>query len=236
MRLKFIGSGSASNTAFGNASAVLEHNDKTLCIDYGFLTAGTFSEQYRRLPDAVFITHCHMDHAGGLEALFYQAKIQGADPIKIYVPVNIIKRLHEIFAANDDPWANEAVNFWEAFHLIPVSDSFFWEGLRFNVYGVRHHSPLTAYCLHLPGRFFFSGDTRPIPELISHYVNAGEPIFHDASRVPNPSHSGVDELIEQYRSDIVSRLHIYHHNQPKDVDYVLEKGLKAVRPNDEFQL
>lgn len=236
MQLTFLGSGSGSGHAMGNASAVLEYKNKTLCIDYGYLTAPTFASHYKKLPDAVFITHLHMDHAGGLEPLFYSAMIEDSAPITLYVPAPIIPRLHEMFADNPNPWANEPVNFWDKFKLIPTTRQFFWEGLRFHPFEVRHHSPSTAFGLSLPGKFLFSGDTRPIPEAINRYASYGDKIFHDAGRYANPSHSGVDDLLNEYNEDIRQRLHIYHHNKPEDMAYVEEKGLKAVRPFDTFTL
>lgn len=236
MKLRFLGAGGASIHDMGNASAVLEHNKKTLCIDFGFLTPNAFISKYNTLPDAVFITHSHFDHIGGLEALFNYANIRKSKLIKLYVPASIIPRLHDIVANNMDPWANSTINFWDVFQLIPVRQTFFWENLRFNVVAVNHHTPNTAFSLSLPGRFFFTGDTRPIPEILSHFANSNEPIFHDASRNPNPSHSGVEELISLYRKDVIERIHVYHHNHPDDIDFVKNHNLKAVNANDEFIL
>lgn len=236
MKLKFLGAGGASRHDLGNASAVLENNNNTLCIDYGFLTANTFVNEYKRLPDAVFITHCHFDHIGGLEALFCAAKIRNKSLIKLYVPASIICRLHDIVANSTDPWANSTTNFWDVFQLIPVREHFFWNDLRFTVISVNHHTPYTAFSLCLPGKFFFTGDTRPIPEVLSHYANANELIFHDAGREPNPSHCGVKEIADLYREDIKERIWIYHHNHPDDIDFAQQLGFKAVKPMDEFIL
>lgn len=236
MKLKFLGAGGASTHELGNASAVIEHNKKTLCIDYGFLTSNAFVSTYNHLPDAVFITHCHFDHIGGLEALFCAAKIRNNDLIKLYAPASIIARLHDIVANSTDPWANSTTNFWDVFQLIPVREHFFWNNLRFTVAAVSHHTPNSAFSLHLPGKFFFTGDTRPIPEILSHYANANELIFHDAGRVPNPSHSGIKEIAQAYRDDIKQRIHIYHHNHPDDIAFAEKAGFKAVKAMDEFIL
>ena len=236
MKLQFLGSGSSSALDLGNASAVLEHEDNKLCIDYGFLTHSAYISKYNSLPEAVFITHLHMDHSGGLEALFYAAKIRNSGPIKLYISANLVPRLHEIFANNMDPWANEAVNFWDVFHLIPVSNSFFWECLRFNVFSVRHHTPNSAYGIQLPGKFVFTGDTRPIPEILGHIATNNEAIFHDGSKHGNPSHSGIDEIISSYRQDILELIHVYHHNKPEDIDFIAKYGLKAVMPNSTYEV
>lgn len=107
--------------------------------------------------------------------------------ITLYIPVNLISRLHNILA-NNNQLAEGGSDFWDCFHLIPVSDHFWVKGaLRYRVFPVRHHFPGDAFGLALPGRFLFTGDTRPIPEMLVKYASSDETIFHDATVHTNPS-------------------------------------------------
>jgi ribonuclease BN (tRNA processing enzyme) len=72
---RFLGTGSAHAHELGCSAAVLERgNEPSLLIDCGPDTVARFQSQYdHRLPNAVFLTHTHFDHIGGLESLFYKA-------------------------------------------------------------------------------------------------------------------------------------------------------------------
>ena len=59
--------------------------------------------------------------------------------------------------------------------------------------------------LRLPGSMVWTGDTRPIPELLAYYAGAGELVAHDCALRGNPSHSGLDDLEREYPAELLSR-------------------------------
>jgi ribonuclease BN (tRNA processing enzyme) len=70
--LRFLGVGNAQAVELGSASAVIERDAQPLLmIDCGQEALTAYREHYQRMPEAVFITHVHMDHVAGLERLFY---------------------------------------------------------------------------------------------------------------------------------------------------------------------
>lgn len=144
--------------------------------------------------------------------------------------------LHKRVAEYPGMLAEGGVGFWEAFQLIPVGEVLQFSQTEFRVYPVRHHAPNSAFSLHLPGQFFYSGDTRPIPELINHKVTSGEIIFHDASVVGNPSHTGLDDLLASYSPEVIERMYVYHYACDSDREAFHQKGIKTVLPGDSFQL
>ena len=75
-----------------------------------------------------------------------------------------------------------------------VGTCFWHDGLRFDVFAVRHHAANTAFGLALRGSFVYTGDTRPIPEVLEHYGTGAVLIAHDCGLVGNPSHTGLDDL------------------------------------------
>ncbi len=53
-----------------------------------------------------------------------------------------------------------------------VSRGFWHEGLWFDVFPTRHHAPMTSFGVALRGAFAWTGDTRPIPEMLAQYARA----------------------------------------------------------------
>ncbi|MEO6688283.1 MAG: MBL fold metallo-hydrolase, partial [Dokdonella sp.] len=71
--LRFLGVGSAQAPSLGSACGVLEHESKPLLmIDCGPEALSAYFDRYGEPPRAIYITHVHMDHVGGLERLFYK--------------------------------------------------------------------------------------------------------------------------------------------------------------------
>lgn len=229
MQLQFLGFGNAGSELFGNSAAVLEvgSDSKTLVIDFGFTVLPAFKKRYGRLPDAVFLTHGHLDHIGGLEALFYDAYLKSSDPIKLFVPHKLVGLLHQRMGSLESILAEGGANFWDAFQLIPVSDSFWFEQVKFVCFEVRHHSPGFGFGLAVPGCFLYSGDTKPIPEIINHFASHNEVIFHDIALTDQPSHTYVDEL-NAYKASQLERMWFYHVNNPDCVTALRARGLNVV--------
>jgi len=233
--LRFLGVGSASQSGLGHAAAVVEYKKKYLLIDCGPDTLQLFKDTYRCLPDAIFITHCHLDHIGDFENIFIQSWFHQPDrhQAKVFVPAKIIPLLHERVGSYPSPLAEGGVNFWDAFHLIPVGKDFAFNNLNFSVVNVRHHAPDTAYGLHLSEAFFYTGDTRPIPEVLNN-MGKQELIFHDCSVIGNPSHTGIDDIRREYSPELIARMHFYHYSSAKDLAAFRQDNLQVVEPGQCF--
>ncbi|MGB5777216.1 MAG: MBL fold metallo-hydrolase, partial [Sedimenticolaceae bacterium] len=99
LQLRFLGVGNAGAHDLGNASAVLEdaRGSPLLLIDCGPTVLRAYQALYGAFPTAIFITHTHLDHTGGLENLFYRLACEYVDlpPTRLYLPTNIIPRLHQ---------------------------------------------------------------------------------------------------------------------------------------------
>jgi ribonuclease BN (tRNA processing enzyme) len=227
--------GDASQAELGHASAAFSHGEQRLLIDCGPGVLDAFFKAYQALPDAVFITHCHLDHIADFEKLFIKSWF--SNPRKqplVIVPAPIIPLLHERVGTYPGALAEGGVNFWQGFQLIPVSRNFELFGLRFEVKPARHHGPNSAFSLYLPDVFYYTGDTRPIPEILEHEVSASTAIFHDCSVQGNPSHSGIDDLKREYSDDVLRRVKVYHYNSKKQKEAFVTQGLECVEQGQSF--
>jgi phosphoribosyl 1,2-cyclic phosphodiesterase len=237
--LRFLGVGSAQAVQLGSSGAVLERDgDPLLLIDCGPETLTTYLGAYASLPRAIFITHTHMDHVGGLERLFYKSYF---DPVsrgklRLYVHAAIVPYLQARVADYPGVLAEGGANFWDAFQLVPVTRGFWHDGFWFGVFPTRHHAPMTSFGIALAGAFVWTGDTRPIPEMLAQYAAHGELVAHDCGLVGNPSHSGVDELEREYPAELRSRLVVYHYNSDADAATISGHGYRVARRDERCAL
>jgi hypothetical protein len=239
LRLVFLGTGNASAAELGNASAVLEETDgPSLLIDCGPTVLPAYLARYGELPRALFITHTHFDHVGGLENLFFRLACEsGSHPgVRLFVPAAIVERLHELLANDAYRLAEGGVNFWDCFQLIPVGGQFWCDGRLFDVFAVNHHAYRSAFGIALHGHFVFTGDTRPIPEALARYAAHDETVFHDCAWRGNPSHTGAADLAAHYPAELRDRLVLYHYESADAARHLEAMGLRVARPQDEFAL
>ena len=231
--LRLLGVGSSQAVELGSASAVLERDgEPLLMIDCGQEALTAYLAAYAAPPAALFITHVHMDHVGGLERLFYRIYF---DPerrgrVRLYVPASVVPHLQSRLADYPGVIAEGGANWWDAFQLVPVSRGFWHAGLWFEVFPVRHHLPDTAFGLRLAGSLVWTGDTRPIPEMLARHADAGELVAHDCALVGNPSHSGVDDLEREYDARLRARLLLYHYGSAADAQALRKRGYRVASP------
>ena len=225
--LHFLGTGAAHAVELGSSSAVIERNgDPLLLIDCGPDTLDRYTAAYGDWPQAMYITHTHMDHVGGMERLFtrlwFDAQRRGNT--RVFIHAALVPWLQMRVADYPGALAEGGVNFWEAFRLVPCTRGFWLDGVWFDIFGTRHHRPGTSYGLSLRGSVVFTGDTRPIPEMLAVYAAHGERIAHDCGLHGNPSHTGVDDVEREYDAQLRSRLVLYHYGSAADGQALAARG------------
>jgi ribonuclease BN (tRNA processing enzyme) len=240
LQLRFLGVGNAGAHELGNAAAVLEDAEgrPLLLIDCGPTVLPAYLARYGTLPGAIFVTHTHLDHTGGLENLFYRLACEEAEapPTRLYLPAAIVERLQQQLAEDPYKLAEGGVNFWDRFQVVPVGAQFWHAGHSFDVFAVNHHGYRAAYGLALRGYFAYSGDTRPIPEALARFAAAGETVFHDCALKGNPSHTGADDLPGHYPEELRRRLVLYHYESAAAAEALRGLGYRVAEPDAHFAL
>lgn len=237
--LNFLGTGAAHAVELGNSAAVLERDGAPLLlIDCGPDALPRYLDAYGEPPAALFITHLHMDHVGGLEGLFQRLWFDEArrGRTRLYVHAALMPMLQSRVADYPGALAEGGVNFWEAFRLLPCSRGFWHAGYWFEVFATRHHRPATSYGLALPGSFAWTGDTRPIPEMLEAHAGGRELVAHDCGLVGNPSHTGIDDILREYPESLHRRLLLYHYGSATEGEVLEAKGFRIARPGQRVAL
>ncbi|WP_101927142.1 MULTISPECIES: MBL fold metallo-hydrolase [Luteimonas] len=237
--LRFQGVGNAAATALGSPMATIERDGQPwLTIDCGSEGLTAYLAHYGATPRALFVTHTHLDHVGGFERLFgaayFDPDLRGRTTL--YVPATVVPLLHRRVGDYPNVLAEGGANFWDAFRLVPVGDAFWHDGVRLEVFPVRHHWPETAYGLRLPGSLVWSGDTRPVPEMLARFADRDELVAHDCGLQGNPSHSGVEDLERDYAPALLARCVLYHYASTADGDALAARGHRVARPGDALAL
>lgn len=230
--LRFLGVGNSSAVALGSAMGAIERDGAPwLAIDCGGEGLTAWLRQYGDYPAALFLTHTHFDHVAGFERLFGANYFRDTRRItRLYVPAPLVPLLQERVASYPNVVAEGGANFWDAFQLVPVGGHFWHDGVRLGAFPVRHHWPDTAFGLRLPGSLVWTGDTRPIPEMLAKHAGAGELVAHDCALHGNPSHSGIDDLEREYPPELLARCVLYHYASAADGEALVARGHRIAQP------
>ncbi|HJU26858.1 MAG TPA: MBL fold metallo-hydrolase, partial [Rhodanobacteraceae bacterium] len=90
--------------------------------------------------------------------------------------------------------------------------------------------------LALPGCFAWTGDTRPIPEILERHARGDTLVAHDCILVGNPSHSGIEDIEREYPASLRSRLLLYHYGSAVEGRELMHRGYHVAEPGMRYPL
>lgn len=239
MELIFIGSGSAFTVGSDNyqSNMILEINKKRLLIDCGSdarLALYKLNFSYRDI-DAVYISHLHADHCGGLEWLGFCTKFEPkcSKPSLFIHPdlKNPLWKMLSVGMITSQTPHTDLSTYFEV-HLIQ-NDLFTWEGIPITIFPTKHIQLINGYMpsfglqLQPEGkRILITTDTQFDSNLHSLYQNA-DIIFQDCETSVNKSgvHAHYTDL-RTLNPDIKRKMWLYHY-QPLPLPDAKADGFKG---------
>ncbi len=254
MKLQFLGSGTAFTSLAENYHSnmmVTSESGKHLMIDCG--TDARHSTAAINLAskdfDAVYVSHLHADHAGGLEWMAFTRKF---DPTASKPKLIIHPLLREPLWENSLSGSLRCIETEDCtlqtyFDLYPFIDDthFQWEGISFELVKTIHIShnksplPNPSYGLFfklVTTNVFITTDTRFEPaQYFSHY-EAADLIFHDCETTPFKSgvHSHFSELCT-LPAEIKAKMWLYHYSAAHLPDALKHGFLGFVKRGQSFE-
>lgn len=242
MKVQFAGVGSAfTDERYWQSNAlVISDSGKKLLIDAGgdirhsLRELGITNENVGEEIDAVYISHCHADHIGGLEWLGFCAFFnEDCKKPTLYTVSPLLSDLWRSLQSGMQSHNNMILEIDDYFDVqrIAKNSSFEWEGIQFTPIQTIHimngYTLVHSYGLLIKQKcrtVFFTTDTQFCPSQIKDFYKSAEVIFHDCETADYKSgvHAHYDELItlpKEYKN----KMWLYHY-QPDPVQSPEEDG------------
>lgn len=229
MELKFIGTNAAFSLGPGHfhANALLESkNSQKMLIDCGSDARFSLTEMnytYRDI-NALYVSHLHADHIGGIEWLVINAFF---DPkcgkINLFGNIEVLNELWDNSLSGGLSRVNGDNTNLETFFNVTYIEGeghFTWEGSDFQLVSEKHVTTDTSM-MPCYGLFFntgdkhvlFTADTQFNPAKLSGYFDKSDIIFHDCETSPNKTgvHATYEDLCT-LDGNVKRKMWLYHYD------------------------
>jgi len=245
MRIKFLGTGSAFTLKNFQTNLAIEQNGKWLLLDAGGDIRFSLKEaglSYKDI-DAVYVSHLHADHAGGIETLAFCSYFDPSmkdKKIKLFGSGELLRRGWE------DSWKGglesvqgKLLGLEDFFNLNPVkpNSSFWWEGIQFDLVQAIHI--MNGYCIvpcyglmikpqiMSPRTIFWTADCQFCPHQILDFYKQADLIIQDCETntfAKSGVHAHFSDLLtlpEEIKKKMI--LIHYQDNVVNDIGEVIEE-------------
>lgn len=239
LKITFLGTGSAFVLGLENfhSNVLIEDltSNKKLLVDCGSdarFSLDRLGYGFKDI-DAVYVSHIHADHTGGLEWLGFTRYFSGCPKSQLYLSNDIVTLLWDNTLKGgmmtlEDQQA-ELSTFFEV-NAVGASNSFRWQTHQFQLVPTQHvinngqDMPCYGLFFSVNGtHIYFTADCRiSTYEQNKHYYQQATMVFHDCETTPFKSgvHPHYSEL-QTLPSEIKRKLWLYHYHssqlhQPKE--------------------
>lgn len=247
MKLKFVGCGSAfTNENYWQSNMMIETDNKKLLIDCGTHAQFSLKEAYgvnnaniADIIDAIYISHLHADHIGGLEWIAFCTYFNpNKKKLKLYANINVMEELWESSLKGGlESIEGKVMNLTDYFecHAIEDNKSFKFGKLTITPvqtvhmmsgYKIKHSYAVLIDTLKIGNyidipdkRVFITTDTQFCPNQIQEFYNQSHVIFHDCETLYKSGvHAHYDDL-KTLDKETKGKMWLYHY-QPETEDQV----------------
>jgi ribonuclease BN (tRNA processing enzyme) len=229
MQLLFLGTGGAFTYGEGNYQSnmlLLADNGEKLLIDCGTdirFSLGAFGWGAKDIS-AVYISHLHADHIGGLEWLGFSTYFQPQWPKpKLFIEQALAPLLWEKSLSGGMDSLEDRIAVLDdyfAVQRIGQEREFFWNGAHLQLIAVPHYTAnlMPALCFGLfityqEKSYLLTTDTRFVPDVLGDFYEKSALIFHDCETSPYPSgvHAHFNQL-KNLPAAVKQKTWLYHYN------------------------
>jgi glyoxylase-like metal-dependent hydrolase (beta-lactamase superfamily II) len=218
MKITFIGTGSAFSKNHGNSSAIIEADGRKLLIDCGRTVPDALPATGMRWHDidALYVSHAHADHAGGIEEFaFARMFIPPVIKPSIFGEKKMLEDLwSHTLSGGLQPGIGRTFSLTDYFEPTYVDTEFHWQGTNFRLLRVLHI--MDSYGLYFTppsGQdVMFTSDARfDFGTTHTHY-EAASIIFQDCETSPRPSgvHAHYSDL-RTLNDETRQKMWLYHY-------------------------
>jgi ribonuclease BN (tRNA processing enzyme) len=229
MKLTFIGTGSAFTMTNFQSNMLLEDSGKRLLIDCGgdarhaLAKAGLTANDV----DALYVSHLHADHIGGIEWLGFSRYFAKGPKPDLYVNERLSHALWD-HSLRGGMASHQGVvltldHFFSAVHRIPQNGSFRWGHTDCQLVQTVHYMDgyeiVPSYGLLMrvdtnpsAGEIFLTTDTQFAPNQIMDFYRRSSVIFQDCetSAYKSGVHAHDTELVT-LPADVRAKMWLYHY-------------------------
>ena len=227
MQIQFLGVSSALTVGDGKYQSnmiIKSSSGRHLLIDCGSDIRHSLNALgYKHTDlDAVYISHLHGDHVGGMEWLGFSKFFIEKKRIPLFISPDQSKPLWDnVLSGGMSTLEEQNSSLDTFFEVMPLANlEFEWEGISFKLIKVVHnysnHKLLPSYGLFIDSgtsKVFISTDTRFIPELLNMVYEQADVIFQDCeiSTFHSHQHAHYNQL-KTLDSSIKNKMWLYDYN------------------------
>jgi ribonuclease BN (tRNA processing enzyme) len=254
MKLTFLGVGSpfSSQQLYHSNMLLTAESGCRMLIDCGsdirfsLGEHGMSAEKLLARIDAIYVSHLHADHIGGLEWVAFNCYFGPARlRPKLFAEENLLQRLWDHgLRAGLESVQGKCMTLDDYFDCRPVPEggSFQWEGMGFKLIkmphimsGCRDHSSYGLFIEQERTAIFITTDTQFQPEIVTEMAVKTEAIFHDCETSPvrTTVHAHYDELLT-LPDQVKRKIWLYHYQSDSGRDAERDGFRGFVRKGQEF--